>query len=95
LSYLHCLEVSQQLVVFEVSAAKEHVQVACLVQPVLNFATLEVLHSLQQQGGSSSSSSSSSTGRGARQHVTPVSTATSLETKVRCDARVQLNKKLH
>mmetsp|Transcript_35933 Transcript_35933/g.90747 ORF Transcript_35933/g.90747 Transcript_35933/m.90747 type:complete len:225 (-) Transcript_35933:446-1120(-) len=38
------LQVGQQLVLLEVNTAKQHVQVAGLVQAVLHLATLEVLH---------------------------------------------------
>lgn len=45
-SHLDGLEVLQHLVLLEVSTPKKHMQVASLVQPVLNLAAFEVFDSL-------------------------------------------------
>lgn len=45
-AHLHRLEVGQQLLLGEVRAAKQHVQVAGLVQAELDLAALEVLDGL-------------------------------------------------
>jgi hypothetical protein len=46
-TYLDRFQVLQQVLLLEVSTPKKHVQVAGLVQAVLNLATLEILDSLR------------------------------------------------
>ncbi len=48
--HLHCLQVDQQVLCFEGGLPEAQMHVALLVCAVLNFAALEVLHSLKRIG---------------------------------------------